>query len=317
MRSPLRFLALALGCLLCAGGGVTRAGAQSAPAPIEAPAAAPATEPRPAAPADETRTLRAGAQQFSVIVRAARGAQQHGALVLLPPDGAHPGASAALERLRRDLPAHGWSSWLLVLEPPPRIHAGRLGTDAPAEAAPPAPDALAEAASPAPDAPAEAASPAPDAPAAEAPPAPDAERAAELQRWAADAGERIDAALTAARAAHPVTVLAAAGPGAALLARALPAASAALLIDPVEFAELAPAWPAPLPVPVMEILRPALAARRPPPAAPAGTGSAPYRRLVIDVASSEPFGVETLLTRRVRGWLATLAPVPAAAADAD
>ncbi len=270
MRIPLRFLALALGCLLCAGGAATHAVAQSAPAPIEAPAATPATEPRPtaatAAPPDETRTLRAGEQEFRVIVRAARGAQHHGALVLLPPDGAHPGASAALERLRRDLPAHGWSSWLVVLEPPP---------------------------------------------------ASDAERATDLQRWAADAGERIDAALAAARAAHPVTVLAAAGPGAALLARALPTASAALLIDPVEFAELASAWPTPLPVPVMEILRPALAAQRPPPAAPPGTGSAPYRRLVIDVASSEPFGVETLLTRRVRGWLATLAPPSAAPADAD
>ncbi|HMV71024.1 MAG TPA: DUF3530 family protein [Pseudomonadales bacterium] len=231
---------------------------------------------------DETRTLNAAGGEFTTLVRTAQGTP-HGTLVLLPADGAHPEAGEAMERLRRDLPAHGWTTWLITLDPPPGIRSGRIDPDAQQE---------------------------PSQPTA------DAGHAEALARWAEHGEARITATLTAARAENPTVVLAAAGPAAVLLLHALPDATAALLIEAVELPDLALAWPQPLPVPVMEILRPALAIQRPPPARDSSDQEAArrYRRLLIDVANVEPFGVETLLTRRVRGWLSTMRAAPAAAA---
>lgn len=231
---------------------------------------------------DETRALNAAGGEFTTFVRTARGTP-HGTLVLLPADGAHPEAVEAMERLRRDLPTHGWTTWLITLDPPPGIRSGRIDPGVQQEPSQPPPDAG---------------------------------HAEALARWAEHGEARIAATLAAARAANPTVVLAAAGPAAALLLHALPGATAALLIEPVELPGLALAWPQPLPAPVMEILRPALAIQRPPPARGSSDHEAArrYRRLLIDVTNVEPFGVETLLTRRVRGWLSTLQPASAAAA---
>lgn len=279
MRIQPRLVAPFLACLLCVGAMPARAAEPPDPTPAAAPAA-PAAVQRD----DETRMLGPDDAKFAVLVRAARGEVQ-GTVVLLPPGGSHTTTDTALQRLRHDLPMHGWNTWLLDLDAAPGIHIGRIDPDADH-----------------------------DDTAASAP-------GTDMEHWLVRSEARVELALDAARASHPTVVVAASGLTAALLLHALPSASAALLIDPLELPGLTLSWPQPLPAPVMEIVRPSLAVQRSPPEqASTDGGPVRYRRLVIDTTGVhvKASDVETLLTRRVRGWLkSTLTAPSGGAAVAD
>src|SRR5262245_24983720 len=82
-----------------------------------APFGARAQEPAPANPVPapletEVRTLKAGTEEFTAFIQPMTGGPAKGAVVLVPGDGQFPATSAALARLRVELPAFGWSTWL-------------------------------------------------------------------------------------------------------------------------------------------------------------------------------------------------------------
>jgi hypothetical protein len=243
-----------------------------------------------AALADERRMLQAGGGEFAVFVRVASREPAQGTLVLLPGDGTHPAAAAALDRIRHVLPESGWSSWLLSLDPPPRAWAGKLAGE-------------------------------PQQPGAEG--SIDEMRARELRQWAARCQERIAAATAAAAAEGGAVVLVAEGSAAALLTAATGtgtgAVRGAVLLEPVEFSGLPADWPEDTQVPVLEVLSPSLALA-------AGTerreharsrGVQRYRQLTLQTADWYPQRGEDVLSRRLRGWLSVLPASPAAAPGAN
>ena len=277
------------------------------PAATPVPAAAP-TAPAPAIDRDllalgdklaqERRMLKADGHEFAVFVRAARTPATRGTLLLIPGDGSHPTSAAGLEQIRHAMPAHGWATWLLTLEPPPRTHAEKIGAP---EGSPPA-----------------AAEP---APAGEAPATLDDQRAAALEQWAARSQARIIAAIASAAAEGRPLALVAEGSSAVLLTRGMGSAPGAVqgaaLLDPVEFPGLALEWPKGLARPVMEVLSPAAShehgrLRREQAAARQLEN---YRQLTLETGSWQPGAADAPLTRRLRGWLATLDRTPGAAAD--
>lgn len=260
-----RCAAFALGMLLCLGA-------------MAGPAVTPQEGTAPIGPklqaGEEIRVLDTADGKATILVRPAQDHETRGTLVLLSADGSLPASDATLERLRRLLPAHGWTTWLLAAEPSPAMHGKDDGDDTPHTE---------------------------DAPAQPVPPS--------TAAWT----RRIDATIDAARAEYPTVVIAATGTTAALLAHDMPAVTAVLLIDPVEPVGADPAVQQPLRVPVMEVLYPALALQRPPP--PQAGQDVPYRRLLIETTEVEPLDVETVLTRRVRGWLKSVVQAPASAGD--
>jgi hypothetical protein len=280
------------------------AAAPAAPAPAPAPTPAPA----PAIDRDllalgeklaqERRMLKADGHEFAVFVTAARTPATLGTLLLIPGDGSHPTSAAGLEQIRLAMPAHGWATWLLTLEPPPRSHAEKIGTP---DGSPPA-----------------AAGP---ATAGEAPATLDDQRAAALEHWAARSQARIIAAIASAAAEGRPLALVAEGSSAVLLTRGMGstpgAVRAAALLDPVELPGLALAWPKGLARPVMEVLSPAASheqgrLRREQAAARQLEN---YRQLTLETGSWQPGAADAPLTRRLRGWLTTLDRTPGATPD--
>jgi hypothetical protein len=323
-----------------------------------------------AALAQEQRTLKAGGEDFVAYMQPMTGGPAKGAVVLVPGDGQFPATSSALARLRVELPAFGWSTWLPVLESPPLTHMMSLkggaidprnvgtGPGVPAEKQGPSPDSAASvpagtaagapsgassgAAQPAPPGatPASGAASQPTAPASGAaaqppttpggavstndpnaaastespsppPPLLDEQRAKELGEWAERSRARLAATVTAASADGPVVVIAE-GAAAVLLtgfaADAPNAAHAVTLIEPVELPGLHPSWPNGYATPVLEVmgltmLREQGAARR---SAASAARLHYYRQAALsDDATAAP-GEESLITRRLRGWLKSL-----------
>ena len=168
--------------------------------------------------------LKADGHEFAVFVRAARTPATRGTLLLIPGDGSHPTSAAGLEQIRQAMPAHGWATWLLTLEPPPRTHAEKIGAP---QGSPPAAAGA--------------------APAGEAPATLDDQRAAALEQWAARSQARIIAATASAAAEGRPLALVAEGSSAVLLTRGMGSAPGAVrgaaLLDPVEFPGLALEWP--------------------------------------------------------------------------
>ena len=303
---------LVLGLVLAAPPG--NAAGPQAPAPAAspvpaaapaAPAAAPAPEPELAPTIDrdldalgvslaqERRMLKADGHEFAVFITQARAATTRGTLLLIPGDGSHPTSAAGLEQIRQSMPAHGWATWLLTLEPPPRTHAEQIDTPG---AAPPA-----------------AAEP---APAGAAPATLDARRADALEQWAVRSQARILAAIASAAAEGRPLVLVAEGSAAVLLTRGVGNAPgsvrAAALLDPVELPGLVLEWPRGLARPVLEVLSPT---------APREQGRLRreqaaalqlkhYRQLTLEAGAWHPGPLDAPLTRRVRGWLTTLEATP-------
>lgn len=271
------------------------------------PAAAP-TAPAPAIDRDllalgdklaqERRMLKADGHEFAVFVRAARTPATRGTLLLIPGDGSHPTSAAGLEQIRQAMPARGWATWLLTLQPPPRTHAEKIGAP---QGSPPAAAGA--------------------APAAEAPATLDDQRAAALEQWAARSQARIIAAIASAAAEGRPLALVAEGSSAVLLTRGMGSAPGAVrgaaLLDPVEFPGLALEWPKGLARPVMEVLSPAAShaqgrLRREQAAARQLEN---YRQLTLETGSWQPGAADTPLTRRLHGWLTTLDRTPGAAAN--
>jgi hypothetical protein len=314
-------------------------------APVAAEPPAPAVAPGPDLAAlaralgAERRVLRTDRGEFGVIAATAESEQAAGTVVLLPADGQFPGASPGIARLRAEMPAAGWATWLLELEAPPRVQSlGTPGTPAAAEAAngttPPADanksDTPAE--QPAPDAaqPAEGSSEAPPA----AAPADKGTEGAALSAEAAEAAveapalaldrrlgaahaewidrnrARVAAALAEAAKAGPV-VLVAEGSASPVLLAALDRAeglAALVLLAPVPLDEAPFAWPAKLPLPVLEVLEPGASPKeRAGSRERAHAASIETYRLMLLAMDSPSVGPrESLLTRRVRGWLRSL-----------
>jgi len=280
--------------------------AATSPVPAAAPATpapAPAAAPAPAIDRDlqalgdtlaqERRLLKADGHEFAVFVTQARGPAARGTLLLIPGDGSHPTSAAGLEQIRQAMPAHGWATWLLTLEPPPRTHAERIG----------APDVSPPAATG-------------SAPASEAPATLDARRAGALEQWAARSQARIIAAIASAAAEGRPLALVAEGSSAVLLTRGMGSAPgsvrAAALLDPVELPGLALEWPRGLARPVLEVLGPAASheqgrLRREQAAARQLKN---YRQLTLETGSWQPGPADAPLTRRLRGWLTTLDGTP-------
>lgn len=324
--------------------------ADTPPADAAAAAPAPLPAPDPAALARalgaERRVLRTDSGEFGVIVTPAESEAGAGTLLLLPADGQFPGASPGIARLREEMPVAGWATWLLELEAPPRVQS--LGaTDAPAPPAdgtPPPAEAgktgataekpAPEAAKPAADnSGAGAATPAADtagaAPAAEGTPpsAAAADAAVEAPAIALDKrlGDahaawidrnraRVAAALAEAAKAGPV-VLVAEGSASPVLVAALDKAeglAALVLLAPVTLDEAPFAWPEKLPLPVLEVLEPGASpedrAGSRERAHAAGVGN--YRLMLLALEGPLVGPRESLLTRRVRGWLRSLSRPP-------
>lgn len=318
-----------------------------ADATVAAAAPAPLPAPDPAALARalgaERRVLRTERGEFGVIVTPAEAGTGTGTLLLLPADGQFPGASPGIARLREEMPFAGWTTWLLELEAPPRVQS--LGaTDAPAAASPaettPPPadagNAGAAAAEPAPE-PAKPAAgssesapaaPAPEKPAEGAPASADAaeapvedpgialdKRLGEAHaQWILGNRERVAAALAAAAGAGPV-VLVAEGSASPVLVAALDKAeglAALVLLVPVTLDEAPFAWPEKLPLPVLEVLEPGASpedrAGSRERAHAAGVGN--YRLMLLSLDGPAVGPRESLLTRRVRGWLRSLSRPP-------
>lgn len=295
MHRLLRLIALIPCCALGAGAlAQTASGQETAATRSQAQpsAAAPPAPPTPAAGAsagpeaatdkvipgrsdDELRTLDTTDGDFTVRIRTTQRAHASGTLLMLSLGDGDSATGSALERLRRDLPAHGWTTWCVPLDAPPWAHAQHPGA-VPEEA---------------------------DVPVQTM----DTQRHAELERWMTHGRNRLQAAMTALHDPGSGVVLVAAGPAALLVPGAPARLAGVLLIEPFDHPDLPATLPTAAPVPLMEILSPALAAQRSPPAGQPAGESAHHRRLILDGASPEPFGVETLLTRRVRGWLTALA----------
>jgi len=334
--TALRNAASLLLAVLLAGGAVAEdkpatpppaeAASPPAPAPAEAvPATIPSDLERLAeALPGEHRVLKAGEESFDVFVRAITGGPPKGALVLIPGDGGLPPTSEGLGALREELPAHGWSTWLISLQRPPRVQAitspapaaGTGKADAPADAAPAdgkTPPTEAGAKPPATPAPQEADFPEP-APAIGL----DARISERMQAWVSASLPRIAAAVAEAGKEGPVTLVAE-GAAAALLtafvSEGTPGVAAAILIDPVEVQGAEARWPEAFPTPVLEVLD---AETR------ADTGQerrtranaaklAHYRQLTLPGGYQTEDGQPSVLARRIRGWLLTLptpSPVP-------
>ena len=322
MRRTTRLLQpLLLGLAFAAAPGSAQEPRAPAPAPASAPAATPAPAPAldpdlaalGAALAQERRMLKADGSEFAVFATPARTPATQGTLLLIPGDGSHPTSAAGLEQIRQAMPAHGWATWLLTLEPPPRAHAMKI---TPPGGSPPAisttsGDETGTAAATATGA---------AAPAGEAPVTLAAQRTAALEQWAARSQARIVAAIASAASEGRPLALVAEGSSAVLLTRAMGSAPgsvrAAALLDPVELPGLAPEWPRGLARPVMEVLGPAASheqgRRRREQAAERQL--AHYRQLTLETASWRPGPADAPLTRRLRGWLTTLERTPGAAA---
>ncbi len=244
--------------------------------------------------AAEQRLLQAEGVEFPVFVKPVSGEPAHGALLLLPGDGTYPTASPAIEQLRQLLPAQGWSTWLISLESPPRSHSGRLAGDPdPPPAATPAQRASDE-----------------------------QRRLEELQAWAKRCQARIAQVVTAASAEGSL-VLVAENSAAALLTGFVgtqPAATrAAVVIEPVDFPGLASEWPKDLAMPVLELLNPVThfeqGAQRREQAQAMGLEN--YRQIMISIAPWQAGDNETLLAKRVRGWLKSLDQIAGPTSNAD
>jgi len=276
--------------------------APAAPATPAPAGAAPAVDPDLAALGDrlaqERRLLKSDGNEFAVFVRAAR-EPVRGTLLLLPGDGNHPTSAAGLEQIRAAMPAHGWATWLLTLEPPPRAHVEKIGTP---DASPPAAEAPATV--------------------GEAPATLDGQRAAALEQWATRSQARVIAAIASAAAEGRPLALVAAGSSAVLLTRGMGSAPgsvrAAALLDPVELPGLALEWPRGLARPVLEVLSPAAgpAQGRLRREQAAARQLENYRQLTLETGSWQPGPADAPLTRRLRGWLTTLIATPDAAPGA-
>ena len=311
MRRTTRILqSLVLGLVLVAPTG--NAAEPQAPAPLAspvpaaapaAPAPAPAPEREPAIDRDldalgvtlaqERRMLKAGGHEYAMFITQARAPTTRGTLLLIPGDGSHPTSAAGLEQIRQSMPAHGWATWLLTLEPPPRIHAEQIGTPG---AAPPAATE--------------------SAPAGAGSATLNARRAGALEQWAVRSQARILAAIASAAAEGRPLVLVAEGSAAVLLTRGVGNAPgsvrAAALLDPVELPGLVLQWPKGLARPVLEVLSPVAGReqgrlRREQAAA---LQLKHYHQLTLETGSWHPGPLDAPLTRRVRGWLTTLEATP-------
>ena len=301
------------------------AGAPPAPAADAPPVTIPSDLERLAeALPDEHRVLKAGDESFDVFVRAITGGPPKGALVLIPGDGGLPPTSEGLGSLRDDLPAYGWSTWLISVQRPPRVQAI---TEPPAPAA--APDAAAEAGTtgdageapePGKEPPADTTKPpAPqeaDFPEPIAGPGLDARITERMQDWISASLPRIAATVAEAAKEGPVTLVAE-GAAAALLTgfvgTGAPGVAAVILIDPVEVQGADARWPDALPIPVLEVLdaetRADLGRERRTRANAARLAS--YRQLTLPGGYRTEEGQPSVLTRRIRGWLLTLPKAPA------
>lgn len=277
------------------------ASATAPPTPDPAASAAPAEGDAAPAPATNAagnsgnvRRLKAGGEEFSVHVAPITGGPAQGTLVLVPGDAAFAMSSRGIAQLRDGMPAFGWSAWVPELESPPRSHAAALGR----KSADPSPAEGAQAATVPEDVPLEAA------------------RAGELQAWATRNRARLAAVVTAAATEGRVVVVAE-GVGAALLtglvAEAPHAAFAVALVEPVELPGLPAAWPKGSATPVLEVFDPAAqhtqgAARR---SQANASGLHYYRQTVLSLEAGGGTEGETLLVRRLRGWLRSLEPADA------
>lgn len=294
----------------------TPAPAAQAPAAAPAPAAqpdpgetAPAATPPPreidrlvTRLADEHRELEAEGVRFPVFHRAAS-APARGAVVLVPGDGEYPTADAALAQLREQLPAFGWSIWLIGLERPPRIH---VSAREPASGNAPAGESPlpAEPPAPAPQPPVD-----PSAVATTSTPAAEQQRIEELQAWAKRATARL-AATVAAAAGEGKVVLIAEGIAAPLLLAQLAAAPASahavVLIEPLAPPGLVDAWPSDFTVPVLEVLGAAMQHEQGAAFRARAAALPSYRQLRLDDPGKGPYTGEAPLVRRLRGWLLSL-----------
>lgn len=319
-----------MAALLAAGAGAENP--PPAPAPPTADAKEPATAPPPSAPATipsdlerlaealpgEHRTITAGDESFDVFVRGITGGPAKGALVLIPGDGGLPPTSDGLAALRDDLPAHGWSTWLISVPRPPRVQAI---TEAPVTAAEPAPQddgkVPVETAEQAPAAKAtETESTAKPAQEADFPELPasaglDSKITARMQDWIAASTPRIAAAVQEAAKEGPVTLVAE-GAAATLLtgfvASGTTDIAAVILIDPIEVQGADTRWPDAFPVPVLEVLdaesRADMGRERRTRANAARLAN--YRQLTLPGGYQTEEGQPSVLARRIRGWLLTL-----------
>lgn len=300
--AAVRLLTAAL-CLFCA---ALRAEPAEPPGPSTTPEAA-------AAPDDAQQAPLAGGQQFRVLKRSARGADTSRVLVLVPGAGAAPSAWTAAEQLRESLPDHGWSAWLLGLEPPPLVRSAALRSQSPAGHAgdaPPQGDGAGGDTSSATE----------TADAQSGTPGPDEQRLAAYRGWLAGSVERIAGTVAEAGAAHPDgVVLVGEGSAAAAVLAALPALQGdagvlrgVLIIEPVWPADIPARWPRGLEIPALEILTPATRLRDG--AARSRDARmlelAQYRQLGIAFEGWAPGSGESVLAKRVRGWLDRLDTVP-------
>lgn len=269
---------------------------------------------------DEHRVLKAGDESFDVFVRPITGGPPKGALVLIPGDGGLPPTSEGLGSLRDELPAYGWSTWLISVQRPPRVQSI---TEPPATAE--APDAGTTGdADGAPEAgkepPADTTKPPPpqeaDFPEPVAGPGLDARIAERMQDWISASLPRIAATVAEAGKEGPVTLVAE-GAAAALLTgfvgTGTPGVTAVILIDPVEVQGAEARWPDALPMPVLEVLdaetRADLGRERRTRANAARLAS--YRQLTLPGGYRTEEGQPSVLARRIRGWLLTLPKAPA------
>jgi hypothetical protein len=299
----------------------TGEGAPPAPAADAPPVTIPSDLERLAeALPDEHRVLTAGDESFDVFVRPITGGPPKGALVLIPGDGGLPPTSEGLGSLRDELPAYGWSTWLISVQRPPRVQSI---TEPPATAE--APDAGTTGdADGAPEAgkepPADTTKPPPpqeaDFPEPVAGPGLDARIAERMQDWISASLPRIAATVAEAGKEGPVTLVAE-GAAAALLTgfvgTGTPGVAAVILIDPVEVQGAEARWPDALPVPILEVLdaetRADLGRERRTRANAAQL--ARYRQLTLPGGYRTEEGQPSVLARRIRGWLLTLPKAPA------
>jgi hypothetical protein len=325
------------------------AGVQAADAPATAPAAAATEPPAPAAAAtdqaepeappppapipsdlsrlvealpEEHRVLDAGGASFDIFVRTMTGGPAKGAIVLIPGDGGLPTTSEGLVELRSQLPAHGWSTWLLSLERPPRVQSLTAvlpvtppdDEKAAAAGSPPAeggePPADPASTPPAPAKPQEA-----DFPEDAAQPSLDARITAQMQDWITASQPRIAAAVAEAGKDGPVVVVAE-GTAAPLLSAFVASGSAGIagvvLLDPVELPGAPALWPEDFGTPVLEVLdaaqRSATGSERRTRANAAKLKS--YQQITLPGGYGAEEGQPSVLVKRMRGWLLRL-PAPA------
>ena len=341
------------GCLIRAGAALLAlllaAGVQAADAPATAPAAAATEQPAPVSAAtdqaepeapppppsipsdlsrlvealpEEHRVLDADGASFDIFVRTMTGGPPRGAIVLIPGDGGLPTTSEGLVELRAQMPAHGWSTWLLSLERPPRVQSltAALPVTPPEDAkaaaagAPPA-EGGEPPADPASTPPAPAKHQEADFPEDAAPPGLDARITAQMQDWIAASQPRIAAAVAEAGKDGPV-VLVAEGTAAPLLSAFVATGSAGIagvvVLGPVELPGASVAWPDGFLTPVLEVLdaeqRSDLGADHRTRANAAKLKS--YQQITLPGGYETEAGQPSVLVKRMRGWLLRL-PAPA------